>query len=1057
MKPLSLTFQAFGSYAGELHVDFSRLSRHGIFAISGPTGAGKSTIFDALVYALYDDLPGFRVDGNVRSQFADASIPTWVSLDFVVHGEVWRLDRRPAQLVRAPRGGGALRAKDPRGEGAIREKKSTAVLGRVGDDGELVPGTAVTRKSEVKRRIDGLVGLTKDQFEQVVLIPQGRFEEVLKADTAKRAPLLQRLFPVEVFTRVTEHLKSVASARQVDFDEASRAYAAVTERLQRAYDAALEQLPDEVRASLLGADLGVDAGEHASGAPRMKLLDRHLEVLNEGVRRVDGLVATQLARAEQARARAEDARHAAADWDQWQEDIALSESFDAEERCDIEEVVVLDRARRLGDLRGALTQWEEGTLQLETYETELGELVDAVGSAWPDELDASGWGAAREDAHEAGLLAERLAADARRLDGEIGRFERLVEAGAALGARRSVLGERRIELAERELKLDAEEQALSLVADEVQALRSEAAGLDAHAGVVAALEREHELASRRAGAAAEAERLGAELATATAAAAWATERAEAVRTSWREGLAGRLAQLLVDGAPCPTCGALDHPAPARWRGDRADGSAPDLSSPDDSALDDAERAQAEALRLRSGAERRAASALGVMEALAQTRPLDAVEADLAACRAALLSGRDAAERLAVVAAEEGRRGCALREARDRLGSDAHALDADGMRLDADATAHERASEEFVQDHGGFESPAPRAAARTALAAGVERLARLLRGAEAARAALRHCRAVLEPLAHELGAGHPDELLAWVLEPGELEARSAALEVRRSRRAEVRRRIADYEGRAGSGGGVVDAGLLGVWGPHGAWARPDVGSLEAAAEAAASEHVALAERRAVLYDRVAALAAGPSDIAESARAVDAARAALEQAKSVADRCAGSAGGPAGTRLSLESWVLADYLRQVLVQANQRLDAMTAGRFALELCDGVTDGRKPWGLDLAVFDANTGQVRPATTLSGGETFMAALALSLGLADVVSGGSNREVGALFVDEGFGSLDSQSLDAVIEVLRSLEDGGRIVGVVSHVRELQRALPCGITVEPSAGGSLATVHYPAG
>lgn len=142
---------------------------------------------------------------------------------------------------------------------------------------------------------------------------------------------------------------------------------------------------------------------------------------------------------------------------------------------------------------------------------------------------------------------------------------------------------------------------------------------------------------------------------------------------------------------------------------------------------------------------------------------------------------------------------------------------------------------------------------------------------------------------------------------------------------------------------------------------------------------------------------------------------------------------------------------------RLDAMTDGRFALQLSDGVTDGRKPWGLDLSVFDVNTGQVRPATTLSGGETFMAALALALGLADVVSGGMGRQIGALFVDEGFGSLDPQSLEGVVDVLRSLEDGGRIVGVISHVDEVKHALPTGITVESSPSGSVATLHYPPG
>ena len=110
---------------------------------------------------------------------------------------------------------------------------------------------------------------------------------------------------------------------------------------------------------------------------------------------------------------------------------------------------------------------------------------------------------------------------------------------------------------------------------------------------------------------------------------------------------------------------------------------------------------------------------------------------------------------------------------------------------------------------------------------------------------------------------------------------------------------------------------------------------------------------------------------------------------------------------------------------------------------------------MLDAETGQTRPATTLSGGETFMAALSLALGLADVVSAGSNYSIGALFVDEGFGSLDGESLDTVVDVLRSLQDGGRTVGVISHVQELQAAIPNGITIVATNQGSAARIHYP--
>lgn len=1007
MKPLRLSLQAFGSYGGEMSVDFARLSRHGIFAISGPTGAGKSTIFDALVYALYGDLPGFRVDGNVRSQYAADDVETRVRLELEARGERWVVERSPAQLVRRRRGHG-----DP------IERKATVVVERLGADGTPVPGSATSRKADVKDRIDELVGLTKAQFEQVVLIPQGRFEEVLKAETSQRAALLRRLFPVDVYGRVTEVLKAMADDRKAAYAEASRALDDLVTRLG-------SSLADALKAA--GEEPDIDFS--VPGALEVDDMARHLARLSSARVSLERMVARARAEADRAARDHENARIEAAAWDRWQADMTCARRFEAEEAADSEEAVALDRARRVADLEYALRSWEEASRELARRTPELEVLRSRILGGLAElgrDTDAACLG---EDGGAA-RLAERLRHEAEVLRDEITAFDRLCAVRQELDARASDLAGRRSAAAERAQELAEARRTVDALVVEVEELERLARDLGALQTGVEVLEAERSLCERRSAAAAELERASAARDEAAGTAAKALFRLDEVRIAWRGGLAGRLAELLVDGDPCPTCGAVDHPSPA----------ASPLDAPDDDALAEAESASEEAQQVLRVAEARRATALGAVGALGvcdRLRPLEEIDAELAARRDQLDACRRASERLASERVTVEQRRTALVSGETALDTEARQIDVTAAALAADEGGYERAVAEHERRHGAARLPVDRLELLATMASDLDRLARLLAAVERARAAERQCRSLLTPLLGELGLDDPGGLSLCRRTPEELAAGAAALQARADARAAVRHRIAEYE--------AAGASLL----------RPDVDALELVAEGARARHLALVGRQAVMEDNAGFFAAGPSMLETATKEVDAARRALEQARTMADRCAGAGGGASPTRLSLENWVLADYLRQVLVQANERLATMTAGRFALQLSDGVTDGRKAWGLDLAAFDAYTGLVRPATTLSGGETFMAALALALGLADVVSGGSNRTMGALFVDEGFGSLDAQALDSVVDVLRSLEDGGRLVGVVSHVDAVHQALPSGISVRATPGGSVAEVHYP--
>ena len=260
------------------------------------------------------------------------------------------------------------------------------------------------------------------------------------------------------------------------------------------------------------------------------------------------------------------------------------------------------------------------------------------------------------------------------------------------------------------------------------------------------------------------------------------------------------------------------------------------------------------------------------------------------------------------------------------------------------------------------------------------------------------------------------------------------------RAEVRRAVAADVARHLKEGGPIDP--------------PDGTGLAEAAQAAEEVRDDTVGAEAVLARLLARLDAIPAQLGDGAERLAVATERYEEAHDLATLCAGGAGAGV-VRVSLENWVLAEYLREVLAHANQRLMAMTSGRYWLEVSELTGSLKSLAGLDLAVFDTDTGAARSANTLSGGESFMASVALALGLADVVSAGANHDVGALFIDEGFGTLDVDYLEAILDVLATLEDGGRMVGVISHVDGLKQAIPNGIEIRRTSSGSIPILNYP--
>ena len=1000
MRPLILRLRAFGSYAGELEIDFARLGRHGVFSITGPTGSGKSTIFDALVYALYDDLPGFRTDSHIRSQYADDKTPTTVTLTFEAEGKEWMVERAPSQ-ARPRRGGGGAPVVDP----------SRVVLREVGAD------AGVTRKAAVATELLRLVGLTKAQFEQVVLIPQGKFEEVLKAETKDRASLLGRLFPVDVFRRTTEALKEVAAERRAAYDALSAGIDFLVERIRGDIVEALRHAPVEMASTspedaCLSAD-GFDMGQ----------LDDHRAGIDRLAAALTAARDTARTETDMARGRHEAAVAQATRWDQWQGDLRAAKDFPDQEKADRVARNALERARTVNQFETARQQWRDATVDLARAEAEQMQLRADVDAVWADGYER----AQLDQASTVVALATVITADAAALEAADTEHTELQRRSVDLAEAEKQLSERAAECASATATIADFDASITTVRAELEAAAARATGRASAEVRAHELEQALEAATRLATALARVAELGADVERAAEAEQEAARRVEAVREAWRAGLAGRLATHLVDGRPCPTCGSEQHPAPAV-----ATEHAPtdeDLQTAEDGHRQLATDCQSLRVEL-AGAQAAAGALISADDAGDLAEHFASAQSTLAGIVAAEADvSRLSTDVEALIRDRD--------QYRDQAATAEVSLRTDRATLAERTRNWERDRDAFVTAHGALTSTAALARQRRRLAEGLSALAGSLGVSESATATVAQALETLAGVLAEFGVDGPDELDAWARPADEIERDTLLLDGRAEERRVIEERIRRYSEE----GGPAD--------------RPDPAPLAETLRSAADRLDDLVGRLAVVVGRIESIDNARAEVTNRAGKAEEARRAKEESETLAAACAGHGIGPVGTKVSLEHWVLAYYLRQVLAQANLRLDTMTGGRYALELNREYTDGRKPWGLDLSVLDAETGQSRPATTLSGGETFMAALSLALGLADVVSAGSNYSIGALFVDEGFGSLDGESLDTVVDVLRSLRDGGRMVGVISHVQELKDALPNGITLESTNQGSQAVINYP--
>ncbi len=1009
MRPLSITMQAFGPFSGCETVDFSRLGSRAFFLIHGPTGAGKTTLLDAICFALYGDTSGGERQARaMRSDHAAPDKPTRVEFEFSLGDARYRIERAPVQLRPKLRGSGTV------------EVSATAELSQW-RDGSWVP--LAQQPQKVGDAVRELIGFDDEQFRQVIVLPQGRFREVLTADSKKREEIMERLFRTELYRRVEEALKRAAGGLKHDVQRIEQERIGVLKQVDAESEPALgEQLLVQstelglAEVSVVQALTGARAARDALEAGR-----RAKSVLQECCE-ADAALNAQMQRVPEQEHR--------------RECIAFARralQVVAEEQRSLRADKACAKASR------ALEQSATALAEARTAAAEAMAACDQERGREPERVAAHQRIGELEIAARNCLAWQRAVNEATKVERELGAVQHAADRRAAeIDALRRRAG-----------AAETEQRALQPLAVQVPALRMR----DEHQA--AQLRRRRELGQAQiALEQAEKECASTDAHCIVATARWEQARARCVEVErrWIAGQASRLAASLVAGETCPVCGGRDHPAPATVDADHVSDetleAARDMLKTKESALGEAREARADATLAAAQARQRcillaqdlgdvAVRGVTELEVLQQACALEleqaeAAEKALAAGQAALAAARD---RISEIEAEQllaAPRLAMLLQTTACLVADARALEncvPKGLRVPgALSNAQGKAAEalkrlKLAQEQAQARHTNALAALNGAEAAHVER-AGAVRLAEEEQAVARE--AFVAALAAH-GFSDQDACIAARLPDDQL----AVLEATATKFDEVLAAVRERHARAKQAARGVTA--------------PDLGVLEMRATEAETAATRAAEQAQALRARLGEMGRARDRLEKLA----AEREDIEQRFRVIGRLAEVAGGANSMRMTFQRYVLATLLDEVLEAASLRLHRMSRGRYHLQRVMEAEDKRSAGGLDLEVFDHQTGRARPANTLSGGEGFLAALSLALGLADVVqsrTGGIQLET--LFVDEGFGTLDPESLDFAINTLIDLQQGGRLVGIISHVAELKERIDVRLEVRPSASGS---------
>ena len=926
MKPLKLTMSAFGSYAGKNVIDFTG-QQQGIFLITGDTGAGKTTIFDAITYALYNQTSGGERNGNMmRSQYAQPETETYVELEFLYRGQTYRVRRNPDYKITK-----TLK------NGKIREQKVPHSVELTMPDGTVFP----EKKNATDAKIIEILGLTADQFSQIVMIAQGDFLKLLYTKSDERKMIFSKLFRTDIYWKIQENLRRKSMEMDERIQENDRAFEQEKSRiilLPESEELPLDELVERLRERLKDA-LKEQNLRRANVEELNKKITKYEEINKlfvslEKIRQNGKELEARQAESKERRQQIENAQKA--------DKVLVAEQQNLRQQQAVEQ-----SAQAIAKMTETLADHQE---MFETLKTQL---------------------------QEAEAKQKREAADTQK---KMLALEQSFPSYEALQNARS------------------EEQQAKKVWEDLGKI-SEESFHKKKAGIAALKEQQKRQEQV-------VEQMKKNWEQTSLSASESAKHYEHMYEAFLKEQAGILAENLSAGCPCPVCGSTVHPDPAK------------LS---DHAVTELEVEQAKKTRAAAEEKRDLAYAAFEAEKTEKQKLAQAVEneeADFVLAQTIAKQQRKEAEQNYVSLqkiAEQIREKLvypSLAEAKKQYAAMQKALEAAEQEI---AKKRQKVSElaEAMNTLKGqklAEEENQKTAKKLAVKTEKE-YAKLLEKSGFVSEETYHL-AILP------------ERSRSKLEREEKEYESQCL------RQQSEQKLLEKQV---SGKTYTDTTELNEQ------LKAEKQVLKEAEKTYMELHTAYENDRAVLQNCAVYLEKGKKLESED-----------QVIKSLSKTANGRLSGSA--KIDFETYIQRQYFKQIIHEANKRLLTMSNHQFILKLKEEANTGRKTnEGLDLSVYSLVTDSERDVKTLSGGESFLAALAMALGLSDIVE----RSAGAIhpdmmFIDEGFGSLDAQSRQQAIEVLGELAGDSRMVGIISHVTELKEQIDRKLVVSRTDKGSRA-------